>query len=51
MCRETIASPVDGPSFVSLTPGLRTRLGGNLFLLVGAEFPVENIDDYFSISG
>lgn len=27
-------------SFVSLTPGMRTHLGGNLFLLAGVEFPV-----------
>ncbi len=29
-----------GYSFVSITPGLRTHLGGNLFLLGGVEFPV-----------
>lgn len=29
-----------GDSFVSITPGLRTHLGGNLFLLGGVEFPV-----------
>lgn len=31
-----------GNSFVSITPGLRTHLGGNLFLLGGVEFPVTN---------
>lgn len=39
--------PTDGPSFVSVTPGLRTHVGGNLFLLVGAEFPVTNVEDHF----
>lgn len=29
-----------GRSFVSITPDLRTHLGGNLFLLGGVEFPV-----------
>lgn len=31
-----------GQSFVSITPGLRTHVGGNLFLLGGVEFPVTN---------
>lgn len=31
-----------GNSFVSITPGMRTHLGGNLFLLGGVEFPVTN---------
>ena len=30
----------NAPSFVSITPGLRTHLGGNLFLLGGVTFPV-----------
>jgi hypothetical protein len=30
----------NGRSFVSVTPGLRTHVGGNLFLLTGIEFPV-----------
>ena len=36
---------VSGPSnsFVSITPGARTHLGGNLFLLGGVEFPVTNV--------
>lgn len=29
-----------GNSFVSFTPGMRTHIGGNLFLLGGVEFPV-----------
>ncbi|QYE34601.1 transporter [Polymorphobacter sp. PAMC 29334] len=29
-----------GKSFVSITPGMRTHVGGNLFLLSGVEFPV-----------
>lgn len=29
-----------GRSFVSVTPGLRTHVGGNLFLLTGVEFPL-----------
>lgn len=32
----------NGRTFVSITPGLRTHLGGNLFLLGGVEFPVVN---------
>jgi len=32
----------DARSFVSITPGVRTHLGGNLFLLGGVEFPVVN---------
>jgi len=35
------------PSFVSITPGLRTHLGGNLFLLGGIEFPVTPQRDSF----
>lgn len=31
-----------GNSFVSFTPGMRTHLGSNLFLLGGVEFPVTN---------
>lgn len=29
-----------GSSFVSITPGMRTHVGNNLFLLAGVEFPV-----------
>ncbi|MBX9813762.1 MAG: transporter, partial [Sphingomonas sp.] len=35
------------PTFVSITPGLRTHLGGNLFLLGGIEFPVTPARDSF----
>lgn len=35
------------PTFVSITPGLRTHLGGNLFLLGGIEFPVTPQRDSF----
>lgn len=37
-----------GRSFVSLTPGMRTHVGGNLFLLAGVEFPVTDTNDSFS---
>ena len=37
-----------GDAFVSVTPGLRTHLGGNLFLLGGVEFPVINRGSSFS---
>jgi len=30
----------NGPDFVSITPGVRTHLGGNLFLLAGIEIPL-----------
>lgn len=33
-------SQAGGASFVSVTPGLRTHVGGNLFLLAGVEFPI-----------
>lgn len=33
-------SPSRGSDFVSITPGMRTHLGRNLFLLFGVEFPV-----------
>ena len=36
--REPVSG--NGRSFVSVTPGLRTHVGGNLFLLTGIEFPV-----------
>lgn len=36
-----------GRSFVSLTPGMRTHVGGNLFLLAGVEFPVTSTRDSF----
>lgn len=35
-------------SFVSVTPGMRTHVGGNLFLLGGVEFPVINRATTFS---
>jgi hypothetical protein len=37
----------DGPTFVSITPGMRTHLGGNLFLLAGIEIPLANAGDFF----
>ncbi len=37
-----------GQSFVSLTPGMRTHVGGNLFLLAGVEFPVTDNRASFS---
>jgi hypothetical protein len=39
--------PTDGSSFLSITPGVRGHVGGNLFLLVGAEFPFINVEDSF----
>ncbi len=35
------------PTFVSITPGMRTHLGGNLFLLAGIEIPLANASDFF----
>lgn len=37
-----------GRSFVSLTPGMRTHVGNNLFLLAGVEFPVTDNSASFS---
>lgn len=37
----------DGPSFLSVTPGVRTHLGGNLFLLAGIEVPIANSSRFF----
>lgn len=37
----------DGPTFVSITPGMRTHLGGNLFLLAGIEIPLANTSQFF----
>lgn len=39
--------PDTGATFFSLTPGVRTRLAGNLFLLAGVEIPIVNSRDYF----
>lgn len=36
-----------GPNFVSITPGVRTHLGGNLFLLMGVEIPLSNTRAFF----
>lgn len=36
------------PSFVSVTPGMRTHVGGNLFLLAGVEFPVTDTANAFN---
>jgi hypothetical protein len=38
----------NGPSFVSVTPGVRTHLGGNLFLLAGIEIPLANASSFFN---
>lgn len=35
------------PTFVSITPGMRTHLGGNLFLLAGIEIPLTNTNAFF----
>jgi hypothetical protein len=35
------------PTFVSVTPGLRTHLGKNLFLLGGIEIPLANRRDFY----
>jgi Putative MetA-pathway of phenol degradation len=37
----------NGPTFVSVTPGMRTHLGGNLFLLAGIEIPLTNTAQFF----
>lgn len=37
----------NGPTFVSVTPGMRTHLGGNLFLLAGIEIPLTNTSQFF----
>lgn len=37
----------NGPTFVSVTPGMRTHLGGNLFLLAGIEIPLTNSNAFF----
>lgn len=39
--------PENGDTFFSLTPGIRTRLVGNLFFLAGVEFPLTDRDDSF----
>jgi hypothetical protein len=41
-------APSSGPGFFSLTPGLRSRIGGNLFLLTGVEVPLANRNQTFS---
>lgn len=37
----------NGPTFLSVTPGVRTHLGGNLFLLGGIEIPVTNSNRFY----
>lgn len=37
---STYRAFANGPDFVSVTPGVRTHLGGNLFLLAGIEIPL-----------
>ena len=43
-----LRAPTDGDTFVSITPGLRTHVGGNLFLLTGVELPLTRRRDSFS---
>ena len=38
----------NGPTFVSITPGMRTHLGGNLFLLAGIEIPLRDSSQFFN---
>ncbi len=42
-----LVEPDSGATFFSLTPGVRTRVGGNLFFLAGVEIPVVNTRDSF----
>lgn len=37
----------NGPTYVSITPGMRTHLGGNLFLLAGIEIPLHDTSQFF----
>lgn len=37
----------NGPTFLSVTPGVRTHLGGKLFLLGGIEIPVTNSNRFY----
>ncbi len=37
----------NGPTFVSVTPGVRTHLGGNLFMLAGVEIPLTNSSQFY----
>ena len=39
--------PNQGSTFLSVTPGMRTHLGGNLFALAGIEIPVTNSNSTF----
>lgn len=39
--------PANGRSFVSITPGMRTHVGGNLFFLAGIEFPLTDTRNSF----
>ena len=42
--RESLSGP---GSYVSITPGVRTHLGGNLFALAGIEIPLTDPDNSF----
>lgn len=44
--RESVTGG-SAPTFLSVTPGVRTHLTNNLFLLGGVEFPLMNRDNYF----
>jgi hypothetical protein len=42
------SNPTDGaPNFFSITPGVRTHLGKNLFLLGGVEIPLTNARNFY----
>ena len=36
-----------GPTYISVTSGVRTHLGGNLFLLTGIEIPLNDTSQFF----
>jgi len=38
----------NGSTYVSITPGMRTHVGGNLFLLAGIEIPLRDSSQYFN---
>lgn len=37
----------NGSTYVSITPGMRTHVGGNLFLLAGIEIPLRDSSQFF----
>jgi len=44
--RQQVSGP--GRSFFSITPGMRTHVGNNLFLLLGVEFPITEPRESFN---